>query len=53
VTPLLLWAAVLAWRLRMRFGPWLHQHRQRRRYRSAVFGPDRRPHIVNPRAPID
>jgi len=53
VTPLLLWAAVLAWRLRMRFGPRLHQHRQRRRYRSAVFGPDRRPHIVKPRAPVD
>jgi hypothetical protein len=53
VTPLLLWAAVLVWRLRMRFGPRLHQHRQRRRYRSAVFGPGQHPHIVAPRKPVD
>jgi tetratricopeptide (TPR) repeat protein len=53
VTPLLMWTAVLVWRLRMRFGPRLHQQRQRRRYRSAVFGPSRRPHIVAPRRPID
>ena len=53
VTPLLLWGAVLIWRLRMRFGPRLHQHRQRRRYRSTVFGPGRQPHIVAPRKPVD
>jgi len=53
VTPALMWGFALAWRLRMRLGPRMHQQRQRRRYRSAVFGVAGRPHIVAPRSPVD
>jgi Flp pilus assembly protein TadD len=55
-----IWLIGFGWRLRYRFGPRLHWARQRRRYRTAVFGPTGGPDpghppdtVVAPRSPAD